>query len=124
MTGLGRRTVPSLLAANLAETISFYTEKLGFRLSGRYPEQGPADWAELRRDDVCLQFFANPPADLPDRPVISGTLYFFPDDLTALAEELAGKVTFAWGPELMDYGQREFGIQDCNGYFLAFAERG
>ena len=31
-------------------------------------------------------------------------------------------VDFAWGPEQMPYGQYEFGIEDPNGYFLAFAE--
>ena len=123
MSGLGGRVVPSLLAVDLAETIRFYTEKLGFEVSGRFPEQGPASWAELRRDGVFLQFFANAPLDLPNEPVISGTLYFYPDDLTALAEEFAAKVGLAWGPEQMDHGYRELGLQDCNGYFLAFAER-
>jgi hypothetical protein len=39
-----------------------------------------------------------------------------------LAEELHGKVAFAWGPEVMDYGMREFAVQDPNGYYLAFTE--
>ena len=122
MSGLGGRVVPSLLAVDLVETINFYTQKLGFVVSNRFPEQGPVSWAELRRDGVLLQFFADAPLDLPHEPVISGTLYFYPDDLTALAEEFAEKVSLAWGPEEMDHGQREFGIQDCNGYFLAFSE--
>jgi hypothetical protein len=29
---------------------------------------------------------------------------------------------FAWGPEVMEYGMREFGVRDPNGYFLAFTE--
>ena len=39
-----------------------------------------------------------------------------------LDEEFRGKVDFAWGPEVMDYGMREFAVQDPNGYFIAFAE--
>lgn len=37
-------------------------------------------------------------------------------------EELRGKIDFAWGPEVMEYGMREFGVQDPNGYYLAFTE--
>ena len=54
-------------------------------------------------------------------PICSGTFYLFPDDVDALAEQLAGKVEFAWGPETMDYGLREFGLRDPDGYFIAFA---
>jgi hypothetical protein len=53
--------------------------------------------------------------------VCSGTFYIFPENVTALADELQGKVEFAWGPEVMDYGMREFAIKDPNGYFIAFA---
>jgi hypothetical protein len=39
-----------------------------------------------------------------------------------LAEEFRGKIEFARGPEAMEYGMREFGVQDPNGYYLAFTE--
>ena len=58
----------------------------------------------------------------PGTPVFSGTLYVFPENVTALANEYRDKVEFAWGPEVMDYGMREFAVQDPNGYFLAFSE--
>jgi hypothetical protein len=45
-----------------------------------------------------------------------------PTAVAALAEELRGRVEFAWGPEVMDYGMYEFGIQDPDGYYLAFTE--
>ncbi len=44
------------------------------------------------------------------------------DMAAALALELRGKVDFAWGPETMDDGVHEFGVQDPNGYFIAFTE--
>ena len=52
----------------------------------------------------------------------SGTFYVRARDVTALAEELEEAVPFAWGPEIMEYGMREFAIQDPNGYYLAFTE--
>ncbi|MFQ5677217.1 MAG: hypothetical protein ACE5G1_15095 [bacterium] len=32
------------------------------------------------------------------------------------------KVEVLWGPEVFQYGMREFAIRDCNGYTLAFGE--
>jgi hypothetical protein len=49
-------------------------------------------------------------------------LYFYPESVEALAAEWQGRVPFVWGPEVMDYGMREFGIRDPNGYYLAFTE--
>jgi hypothetical protein len=54
--------------------------------------------------------------------VCSGTLYFYPRSVLALADELSGRVELAWGPEVMDYGMFEFGVRDPNGYYLAFTE--
>ena len=48
--------------------------------------------------------------------------YLYLEGVSALAAELRGKVEFAWGPEVMEYGMREFGVQDPNGYYLAFTE--
>lgn len=53
---------------------------------------------------------------------MSGVIYFFTDALDELATSCRGRVVIEWGPEVMDYGMREFGIRDPNGYFLAFTE--
>ena len=42
-------------------------------------------------------------------------------DVDALTEELSVRICFAWGPETMYYGVREFEVRDPNGYFIAFA---
>ncbi len=120
--GLSAQIIPSLLARDLEETTAFYCDRLGFERVGRYPESGPATWAALRRGDGELHFFSEAPTGLPDTPCFSGTLYFHPGNVRALADELREKVTFAWGPEEMDYGMLEFAVQDPNGYFIAFWE--
>lgn len=76
--------------------------------------------ALLARD--MAETLADPPCGTPQAPVCSGTFYIFPESVQRLAEELCGKVEFAWGPEVMPYGMREFGIRDPNGYYLAFTE--
>ena len=120
-TSFGQRLVPALLVRDMGETLAFY-QKLGFRRTRSHPDQPRPTWAEVPRDSVVLQFYTEPPCGSPLTPVFSGTFYIFSESVTALAEEFRGKVEFAWGPEVMDYGAREFGIRDSNGYYVAFTE--
>ncbi len=113
--------VPSLLVRDLAETVAFYAT-LGFDLTAAYPDADQPTWAEVSRDSIVFQFYTRPPTGTLDTPQFSGTFYIHVDSIEPLLEDLRGKVAFAWGPEIMDYGLREFAIQDPNGYYIAFAE--
>ena len=55
-------------------------------------------------------------------PAFTGTLYFHPVSVQALYEEIKDRLTPAWGPEVREWGARELGLQDPNGYFLTFTE--
>lgn len=122
MVSLGTRLAPSLQVRDMAETVSFYTETLGFRLTGCGPDQAQPTWAEVTRDGIVLMFFSDPPL-FENGPALSGTLYVWPDDVPALYEELAAKgAEIAWGPEVMSYGMREFAVRDPNGYLIGFWE--
>ena len=114
------RVVPSLLSADLQRTAAFY-RGLGFRVE-RPDGTEPARRLGLQRDGIYLFFFDEPIGPVRE-PVMSGTIYVFPESVDDLAREWRGKVAFAWGPELMPYGLYEFGIRDPDGYHLAFAER-
>ena len=122
MTRLDGKLTPALLVRDLEASLAFYG-RLGFEASGRWPEQGVATWAEVRRDGVVLQLYTDAPVGTPGEPCLSGTLYMYVDDVGALAAELSGEVELHWGPEEMEYGQKELGLRDPDGYFLAFAER-
>lgn len=119
-THLGSRVVPALLVRDLEEALAFW-ERLGFETTGRFPDASPT-WAEVTRDGVVFQFHTRPPHGTPPEPICSGTFYVHPDDVRALADEWREHVPFAWGPGVMDYGMREFAIQDPSGYYFAFAE--
>jgi len=106
---------------DIAETLAFY-RRLGFTVTGAHPKESAATWAEVHRNGVSLMFHTEPPHGTPTSPVFSGTFYFRPQSVAALADEFRGVVEFAWGPDVMDYGTFEFGVQDPNGYYLAFAE--
>ncbi len=114
------KVVPSLLVRDLPETLAFYA-RLGFHQTGSYPETEPT-WAEVARDGAVLQLYTEPPHGTATEPVMSGTLYLHPSSVADLAEELRGRVDFAWGPEVMDYGMLELAVRDPNGYLIAFTE--
>jgi hypothetical protein len=59
---------------------------------------------------------------VPDPPAFTGTLYFYPESVDAFYEEIKDQAPPAWGPEVRDWGSRELGLRDPNGYFLTFTE--
>lgn len=121
-TTYGERLVLSLLVRNIDETLAFYRE-LGFEVTGCDGAETSSTWAEVKRGEITLQFYSEPPHGTPSTPVCSGTFYIFTNELDSFALKLQGKVKFEWGPEVMDYGMKEFAIQDPNGYLIAFSER-
>ena len=110
-----KELVPLLRVRDLDETIEFYSNVLGFELCWR-----EGDTASLRCGAVGLMVSTG--SNLGDEPRLSGTLYFYPDDVEEMWGRLRSRVPVEWPLERMSYGTREFGIRDCNGYILAFAE--
>lgn len=112
---------PSLFAPDLPGSVRFYVETLGFRQTGSYKEDdGSEIWAEVALGESRIWFFSRTLQDRPE-PVFSGLIYVFVDDVDAVAKRLEGRVPLEWGPETQEYGLRELGIQDLNGYYLVFA---
>lgn len=112
---------PELEAKDLEETIRFYTERLGFDLAGAWPDDEPT-LCFLDHGDVHLMFFTEGRPDERDGPALSGQLRFDVTNVAGLHARLAGQVEVLWGPEVYDYGRREFSIRDPNGYALVFSE--
>lgn len=56
-------------------------------------------------------------------PALTGTIYFLLSDLDAYYSQIKQVADVRWPLQEMSYGTREFGIVDCNGYALAFADR-
>ena len=115
------QVVPALLSGDLARTIAFYTA-LGFDVDRASMDADPPRRLALQRDGFSLFFFSEPVGAVRE-PALSGTIYVFGESVDALAREWEGRVSFAWGPELMPYGLYELAITDPDGYHIAFAER-
>ena len=130
------RLVPMLTTDDLDGTIAFYRDTLGFEVAGTYPEDNP-NWCYLRRGDSHLMFSSLDQLDHDhdehghDKegeehhhhgPTGVWTLYIYPDDVESLWERIKGQAPVAFPPYDTDYGMREFGIRDPNGFMLSFGK--
>ena len=110
---------PMLRTNDLKGSVEFYTNILGFTCDGSSDEWG---WSSVKRDDVCIMF-ALPTAQEPfEGPVFTGSLYIKASDVDALWERLKDVVRVCYPIENFEYGMREFGIYDNNGYLLQFGQ--
>src|SRR4028119_971426 len=110
---------PVLPARNVSEAISYYTEKLGFRLAFRDNENDPK-YAGVERDGVELHIQWHDEKDFGKVERLA--LRFVIDDVDALFEEYRDKGVFHSRTALQDtpWGTREFAFYDLNGNGLFF----
>ena len=114
---------PVLHVADLAQTVRFYQDKLGFALDFMYGE--PPVHAAVSRGEwtgsvATIQFSR---AERDQHGVPSSYLYLLVDSsLDTLCDGYARQgVEILSRPEGKPWGIREFSIRDCNGYTLVFA---
>src|SRR5262245_44255639 len=101
---------------DLEVTTQFYRSVLGFNM--RYSAAGTPP---VERHGATLIFLSR---DLWKTAIgLSATVYFTVPDADDYFTSVKDKVTVAWPLQDMSYGSREFGIKDCNGYYLAFAQQ-
>ena len=122
-----REVTPVFLVGDIAATMRWYQEVLGFEADA-VPRTPPHAFCSLRRDDVelflqQLDGFQRP--DLYDqREGGVWNAYLQTDDVRALYEALTARpdVTVIQPLHRQPYRQTEFEIRDPNGYVLVFAE--
>jgi uncharacterized glyoxalase superfamily protein PhnB len=112
--------VPVLRVTDMPRSLHFYVEILGFSLCWENTQDGGGENAMLEAGTVYLLLSTG--AHLGAEPGLTGVLYFNIDEIDSYFQRIQEQVTVVWPPETMDYGQREFGIRDPDGYLLAFAE--
>lgn len=141
MTVKFKKLTPDLMVPDVAKTVRFYTEKLGFKLNMLVPEKEQTmetDFAEgkkylcamVSRDEVFVMFIqkdmhANDIPILQGVPISASAIFYC--DVDNVGElygsfkknevEILKNLSTTW------YGMKEFYIRDCNGYILGFAER-
>ncbi len=119
-----KRLVPMLSVADLARTIGFYCNELGFRCTGQFGDPDPV-WCFLERDGVALMF-NQPPAEemtgLPQRAKDFQIYYCYPDDVVALHQAWQQRGLSVTDLRVTEYGMREFELRDPDGYWLWFGQ--
>ena len=104
-----------LRCSNLEETRTFYQSVLGFNVTDA------AGTITAANHGGKLIFTTQDLWQSP--PVFSGTIYFTVPDADGFFASIKDTVTLVWPIQDMPYGSREFGIKDCNGYYLAFQQQ-
>jgi len=121
------RVTPFLATRDLARTVDFYTQVLGFRVSTLHPPLQPTlailDHNGPRQggDGSSIIFDSSL---WSDSPAMTGQIHFdlAPGGVMEIFETVRGRAEILWGPEVYDYGRREFSCRDPNGYALVFSE--
>ena len=118
-------SAPVLLVREVVASANYYRDAVGFTYDRLWGE--PPNFVILRRDGLHLML-SQPPAGtamVPHWKISRGiwNVYFWVDDVDALFAELkrrGAKIDY----ELDDkpYDVREFGIQDLDGYDIAFGQ--
>ena len=110
---------PLFWTTKIPETITFYTEILGFNLDNYEEEWG---WASLSKDGIEIML-SLPNEHKPfEEPSFTGSFYFNTDNVDEWWEQLKDKARICYELETFDYGMREFAIYDNNGYILQFGQ--
>ena len=126
-----RGPVLVLITEDIQRVIAHYRDTLGFELAGAMPDDDPT-WCLMKRDETRIMFLGPHDHDDDDdhdqegddhehvhAPGVS-SLYFYPDNIDTLWDELKDRDEVEHPLEDMDYGMREFTIRDPNGYALNF----
>lgn len=141
MSAKFKKLTPDLMVIDVAKTVKFYTDKLGFTLNMLVPENEKSTensltegkeyvYAMVSRDEIFLMFMRKDVYE-EDVPALKGahisasaTFYCDVENIGELYNvykengvEITKDLSTTW------YGMKEFYIKDCNGYILGFAEQ-
>jgi uncharacterized glyoxalase superfamily protein PhnB len=115
-----KMVVPVLKVSDMQKALAFYTGVLDFTVAWRAANDGGGENCMLSAGAANVLLSTG--SHLGDKPHFTGTLYFNMLGVQEFFERIKRQVEVVWPLEVMDYGQKEFGIRDCDGYTLAFAE--
>ena len=118
---------PNLMVEDVAATVAFYRDTLGFAVTATVPDEVAPVWANVTANGLSLMFQAR--ASLTEElPQLAGraigasqTLYIGVDDADALYAAIRERAQIIKAPYTAFYNAREFYIQDPNGYLLGFS---
>ncbi|MCZ8315146.1 VOC family protein [Phreatobacter sp.] len=101
---------------DVAASLAFYRDRLGFRLEFGMGE--PPTYAIIERETVSLHLM--PASQSPDG-LGTSSIYVYVDDVDGLhAGLVAMACPISFGPEDLSYGMREIAVRDPDGNRITF----
>ena len=120
---------PNLVVRDLAASLAFYRDVLGFTISMSVPDAAPYVFVGLERDGVPV-FLNDVKAAEHDFPPMASTppggtctMFFIVTEVDALHAVVAPKAKVVMPLKTQFYGMREFAVTDPDGHVITFAER-
>jgi catechol 2,3-dioxygenase-like lactoylglutathione lyase family enzyme len=126
-----KKLTPNLLVADVARSLSFYTDVLGFTRGMTVPDEAPFVFASVVSDSVEI-FFNEKQTATREFPMLaahpigtSGTMYLevASGTIERLHEQLKPVARIVMPFVTQWYGVKEFAIADPDGYLITLAER-
>lgn len=118
-------SAPILLVKNVVDSANYYRDNVGFSYEKIWGN--PPNFCILNRDGfgLMLSKVDDPGHIKPHYKVVKNmwNIYFWVDDVAKLYEEMkqsGATIDYHLGEK--DYGCLEFGIQDLDGYDIAFGQ--
>jgi catechol 2,3-dioxygenase-like lactoylglutathione lyase family enzyme len=116
---------PNIVVADLARSLAFYRDLLGFGVAVTVPDDPPFVFALMQRDGI--EVFLNDVKAAGHESIPAGrggmSLYFDITGIRELHDALQGMAPIVMPLEKKFYGVTEFAITDPDGYILTFAEK-
>jgi uncharacterized glyoxalase superfamily protein PhnB len=123
-----KKLTPNLIVFDVARSLAWYRDVLGFSVELTVPDAAPFVFAMVKSGSVEIMLNAREAATaeypaFADRP-IGGTLTLFIDiaDIEQAYAVIKDRVTVVMPLEKKWYGVTEFAFADPDGYVLTFAE--
>lgn len=115
--------VPVLRVADLARSVAWYRENLGFVVESG-DVTAARDQCVLRRDatELMLRRSASPVVRVRDSYQWDVYIRLAGEQLTALLDHARRRTPLVRGPELMPTGEVEFELEDPDGYRVCVSE--
>jgi len=118
-------SAPILLVADVVKSASYFQDKLGFAYERFWGD--PPCFCMPRRDGhvVMLSQVDDPKHVVPHYKVVPNmwNIYFWVDDVEAIYAELKDRgANIDYELCVKEYGVKEFGVQDLDGYDIAFGQ--
>jgi len=120
---------PNLLVRDVAKSLAFYRDILGFTIGETVPDKEPFVFVWMKHGDVSV-FLNDINAAAHDYPAAAslpqgGTaaLFFIITDVDGYHAKVEPKTKVIMPLKTQFYGLREFAVTDPDGHIITFAER-